>query len=157
MALLGTTVPNYDITKLYKPDDKQNYLVSQQHFGRDLAEHFTSSSSLSEEKPSPDQAVVLMKNHGFTAVGANIPQAIFRAVYTQVNARVQTKAIMLRNAFFGNVTTGEEGSEDAGKELNYISEDQVGACSDMADATQDRPWGLWVREVESCPLYVNSV
>src|SRR5216683_2243520 len=32
---------------------------------------------------------VLMRGHGMTVVGSGLPEAVFRAVYTQVNARLQ--------------------------------------------------------------------
>lgn len=143
MFLTGTSVPNYDISKLYKPGEKQNLLVNQEHLGANLADHFTSSPTATSK-----HAVVLMKNHGFTAIGTTIQQVVYRAVYTTANARVQTNAIMLRGAFFGNDYSGL-GSE-------YLDEEQVEACSEMQEMSQDRPWGLWVREVEACPVYKNE-
>ena len=62
---LGTEVPIYDITSLYKPEDSQSLLVNSQDFGSVLAEKF-----------SPDHNVVLMANHGFTTVGTSIRQAV---------------------------------------------------------------------------------
>lgn len=97
-----------------------------------------------------------MKNHGFTVVGTNIQQAVYRAVYTTANARVQTNAIMLRNAFLGNAIAGPDDSEGSGKGLKYLDEEQVEGCSEMAEGSQERPWGLWVKEVEAHPLYVNT-
>lgn len=38
-------------------------------------------------------------------------------------------------------------------EMRYLDENQVEGCMKMNDASQDRPWGLWVREVEACGLY----
>lgn len=151
-VFIGTSVPIYDISKLYKPDDTQDMLVNREHFGSGLADHFVKNPRTTE-KPSPDQAVVLMKNHGFTAVGSNIPQAVYRAVYTQVNARTQTSAITLRNAFFA-VPHNSYVVSDGG--LAYLNSEQANSCSLMAEASQDRPWGLWVKEVEAHPLYVNN-
>jgi HCOMODA/2-hydroxy-3-carboxy-muconic semialdehyde decarboxylase len=37
-----------------------------------------------------------MRGHGMTVVGENIPEAVFRAVYAQMNARLQTFASQLR-------------------------------------------------------------
>ena len=97
-----------------------------------------------------------MKNHGFTTVGTSIKQAVYRAVYTHTNANVQSNAIMLRNADIG--LSPFESVEFSGKhgELTYLDEDQVVGCMQMNDSSQDRPWGLWSREVEVCPLYVNE-
>jgi len=126
-------------------------LVNQQHFGASLASHFISHSQ-SPDRSTPDKAVVLMKNHGFTAIGSNIPQAVYRAIYTQVNARVQTNAILLRNAFLGSgIVDLEEGGG-----LEYLDEEQSVAGGEMGVGSQERPWGLWVREVEAAALYVND-
>lgn len=155
-GFLGTSVPIYDISKLYKVDDAQDMLVNREQFGSNLADHFIKSPPTAA-KNSPDYAVVLMKNHGFTAVGSNVPQAVYRAVYTQVNARTQTNAIMLRNAFLNSATARTDIVDSAGEGgLAYLSEEQVEGCSKMAEASQDRPWGLWVREVETHPLYSNK-
>lgn len=40
-------------------------------------------------------AVVLMRGHGMTVVGNDIRQAVFRAVYTEANARIQMNAMAL--------------------------------------------------------------
>ena len=42
-----------------------------------------------------DKAVVLLRAHGFVAVGPSLPAAVFRAVFTEVSARVQLQAAAL--------------------------------------------------------------
>jgi len=42
-----------------------------------------------------DKSVVLMRGHGDTVVGNTIGHAVFRAYYTEVNARLQMQAVML--------------------------------------------------------------
>jgi hypothetical protein len=154
-TLTGTEVPNYDIKPLYQHGDVQSMLVNSERFGSQLASTFSKSSS-----SSLDHNVVLMKNHGFTTVGTSIKQAVYRAVYTHVNANVQSNAIMLRNAHIGMhpqaTSLHTETSEQLLGELRYLDEDQVVGCMQMNDSSQDRPWGLWSREVEVCPLYVNK-
>lgn len=39
-----------------------------------------------------DAAVVLMRGHGSTAVAGSLPEVVYRAIYTEVNARVQAEA-----------------------------------------------------------------
>ncbi len=39
-----------------------------------------------------DRPVVLMRAHGSVAVGPDLQSAVFRAVYTEVNARIQHQA-----------------------------------------------------------------
>ena len=87
-----------------------------------------------------------MANHGFTTVGSSIKQAVYRAVYTVVNANAQSTALMARHSAMGS-------SKDKVGQLRYLSEDQVRGSYSMSNATLDRPWDLWVREVEVCQLY----
>lgn len=73
-------------------------------------------------------AVILMRGHGSTAVGRDIREAVFRAVYLEVNAKIQSEALRL-----GPVTY-----------LNAAEAQNVEA----ANAGQlDRAWELWCREL----------
>jgi ribulose-5-phosphate 4-epimerase/fuculose-1-phosphate aldolase len=69
-------------------------------------------------------AVVLMRGHGSTAVGASLRQAVFRAVYTEINARLQAEALRL-----GPVT--------------YLSDEEAVSASANNDKHIDRAWNLW--------------
>jgi hypothetical protein len=117
-------------------------LVNTSHFGSSLASTFSSSPDSSTQ----DHNVVLMTNHGFTTVGTSVKQAVYRAVYTHTNAGVQSTALILRNAAIG-AGVGVKG------EVRYLDERQAKGSLKMNDSSQDRPWGLWVKEVEACPLY----
>ena len=87
-------------------------------------------------------------------------EAVFRAVYTQQNAGVQTTAMMLRNVQMAAVERGmgrkerEEGVWDEG--VRWLGDAEVGDCTELGRMTMGRPWGLWVREVEADGLYVNE-
>jgi HCOMODA/2-hydroxy-3-carboxy-muconic semialdehyde decarboxylase len=35
---------------------------------------------------------VLMRGHGMTVIGDSVPEAVFRAIYTEMNARLQLQA-----------------------------------------------------------------
>jgi hypothetical protein len=126
----------------------QDLLVNSTKFGHELAEHF--SDPTVEAGPLPTQKVVLMRNHGFTVVGTSIEQAVYRAVYTAVNASVQTKALTLRAASEKIGETGKSGG------MAYLEGATLPGCEQMGIDSQARPWGLWAREVEVCPLYVNK-
>ncbi len=101
-----------------------------------------------------------MRGHGFTAIGTSIQEAVFRAIYTQQNAGVQTTALMLRNAQMGAIERGkgreerEKGVRDEG--VRWLGDGELGDCKVMGQETVGRPWGLWVREVEANGLYVNE-
>ncbi len=77
-----------------------------------------------------DRAVVLMRGHGFTAVGAAVPEVVFRAVYTMLNCRLQLDALRLG-------------------EPRYLSAAEAAACEASTKGQVDRAWDLWVREFAS--------
>ena len=178
----GTNVPIFDISKHYTRSDTHNLLVSNTHLGAALATSFSKSDSYAarvgagaaalvssftkgEDASSavelhPDYTVVLMRGHGFTAIGSNIKEVVFRAVYTQQNAGVQSTASMIRNAYLNAEERGKAKEEKAATPdvgPHFLSEQEVQGCKEMGQKTVDRPWGLWVREVEAQDLYVNNV
>lgn len=71
-------------------------------------------------------AAVLMRGHGSTVVGGSLRQAVFRAVYTEVGARLQAEAMRL-----GPVT--------------YLTDDEAAAAAKANDAQIDRAWLLWLK------------
>ncbi|KAF7957435.1 hypothetical protein EAE96_003019 [Botrytis aclada] len=141
-GFLGDHAPSFYITELYTSNDRQDFLVNSGRFGSALAEKFSKPESSTQ-----DYNVVLMANHGFTTVGSSIKQAIYRAVYTQINAGLQAKALMLRNA--------EGGVADLGP-IRFLNAEQASGSEKFNDDTAERPWQLWVREVEASPLYQNE-
>ena len=71
-----------------------------------------------------DKPVALMRGHGNVVVGPDIKRATIRAVYTEVNARLQTIAIGL------------------GGPINYIA-DEEGALRDKNPGEAGRAWDGW--------------
>jgi HCOMODA/2-hydroxy-3-carboxy-muconic semialdehyde decarboxylase len=69
-------------------------------------------------------AVVLMRGHGSTVVGRTIRQAVFRAVYTEVNAKLQAEALKL------------------GKPI-FLTAEEAAAAAATNDGQVDRAWNLW--------------
>ena len=43
-----------------------------------------------------NDSVVLIRGHGNAVVGASLPWVVLRAVYTQLNARIQMEALSIR-------------------------------------------------------------
>ena len=82
-------------------------------------------------------------------------------MYTQVNAGVQTTALVLRDVRMGGVERGkgreerEKGVRDEGG-VRYLGEGEVGDCRQMGEDGVGQAWGLWVREVEADAFYVNE-
>jgi ribulose-5-phosphate 4-epimerase/fuculose-1-phosphate aldolase len=69
--------------------------------------------------------VVLMRGHGNTVVGANVKQMVYRAIYTELNAR-----LVLESLRFGT-------------ELNYLNEFETAKMGAHTDIAVDRPWEIW--------------
>jgi ribulose-5-phosphate 4-epimerase/fuculose-1-phosphate aldolase len=74
-------------------------------------------------------AVVLMRGHGDVVVGRSVRQVVFRAVYTEINAKLQAEAIRL-----------------AGSEIEFLNDEEAAKASATNDAVLDRPWELWKRQ-----------
>ena len=72
--------------------------------------------------------VVLLRGHGDTVVGRTLKIAVFNAVYTEVNARLQAEAMRL-----GKVTF-----------LNEVEAAKVGATN---EGQVERPWEIWKMRV----------
>lgn len=73
-------------------------------------------------------SVALMRGHGSVVVGASLRQAVFRAVYTQLNATLQQQAQAL-----GEVT--------------FLGPEEAVLAARANDDHLDRPWALWLRSV----------
>jgi ribulose-5-phosphate 4-epimerase/fuculose-1-phosphate aldolase len=74
------------------------------------------------------RSTVLMRGHGSTVVGASLEQAVYRAVYAEVNARLQTQARQL-----GEVT--------------YLNANEAAKAAAINDTQLPRVWELWAREI----------
>ena len=117
-AFLAAGAPVWDIRKDFGETDM---LVRNAAIGKDLALTLA------------DRAVVLMRGHGDVAVGPSVKLAVFRAYYTDVNARLQSQAIAL------------------GGEASYLTPGE-GAKADAVNlAIVDRIWNLWKMRVSTSP------
>lgn len=76
-----------------------------------------------------DTCVCLLRAHGFVAVGPTLPAAVFRAIFTEVSARVQLQAATL-----GGPIAALDAEE--GRKADAINLATVG-----------RSWELWKRRV----------
>ncbi|WP_298113301.1 class II aldolase/adducin family protein [Bradyrhizobium sp.] len=113
-AFLAGGVPVWDIRKDF---GDTNMLVSNAAIGKSLA------TALG------DKPVVLMRGHGDVAVGPSVKAAVFRAYYTDVDAKLQAQAIAL------------------GGEPNYLTPGE-GVKADQTNLVViDRIWNLWRMKV----------
>jgi len=116
-AFLAGGVPVFDIWAHFGATDM---LVSDNEKGVKLAESLG------------DRPVALMRAHGSVATGPSLEVAVFRAVYTEVNARVQ---------HWAGALAGE------GEELAVLREEE-GVLADGPNQTAGlRAWDLWRREI----------
>jgi len=166
-GFLGTEVPLWDIEDVYNQTDKHDMLVRNEREGASLAGTFVApeNQTAGQARDTPERTLVLMRKHGFTTWGSDIKQAVYRAVFATINARVQTDATLLRNAFGSLAGQGMnmDAWESGGGQPALFSNDFVPLTAEQADATEDsnagtvdRPWELWVAEVEANPLYNNN-
>ena len=72
-----------------------------------------------------DHSAVLMRGHGFCAVGGSIPEAVFRAYYTQLNADLQQRAMAL------------------GGDVTYLEAEEGRLYDETNRGVIGRPWDLW--------------
>ena len=142
-GFLGTGVPVWDIGDAYRTEDTKDMLVRNIHLGADLAKSFSGSE---EEGGPPSHVVALMRGHGFTVIAESIEDCVLRAVFTQKNATIQTTALITRGSISGQDVPP----------VKYLSEEEAKAATDMTRWSAQRPWKLWLREVEASSLYVNS-
>jgi ribulose-5-phosphate 4-epimerase/fuculose-1-phosphate aldolase len=70
-------------------------------------------------------ACVLMRGHGMTVVGDSVPEVVFRAIYTEMNARLQLQASRLEGP------------------IEFLSDEEGRRASAANRGTLERPWELW--------------
>jgi ribulose-5-phosphate 4-epimerase/fuculose-1-phosphate aldolase len=109
-SFLGSGVPVFEIRDVAGP--ASNMLVSNPTLGHALAIVLGQYS------------VALMRGHGSVAAAQSVRHVVFRAIYTEVNARVESEALRL-----GAPT--------------FLNEQESAAAMKTNDALVDRPWELW--------------
>jgi len=113
-SFLHVGVPVWDVRTVKDPD-ASGLLVRNPALGRSLAAALGS------------RPVALMRGHGNVVVGPDVRIAVGRAIYTEVNARLQTLAIGL------------------GGPVTYISTEE-GATWDRVPGDTARGWDLWKKQ-----------
>jgi len=72
-----------------------------------------------------EAAVVLMRGHGDTVVAPTVRDAVYRAYYTEVNARLQLQAMMI------------------GGPINFLTKGEAATSNTAMLRASARPWALW--------------
>lgn len=123
-ASIGSHIPTWDIADHF---GVTNLLVTSSEMGRDLAR------SLGTAK------CALMRGHGSVIVGATLREAVFSAIYLELNADMLTKALLL-----------------GGGEVQYLSIEEIGMITrGRAGFTLERGWENWCRSANR-PYYPQS-
>jgi HCOMODA/2-hydroxy-3-carboxy-muconic semialdehyde decarboxylase len=76
-----------------------------------------------------DRPVVLMRGHGDVVVGPSVQVAVYRAIYTEINARLQAQAIAL------------------GGPVTYLEKEEGEKADVIQQQVVMRPWELWKAKV----------
>jgi HCOMODA/2-hydroxy-3-carboxy-muconic semialdehyde decarboxylase len=115
-AFLGAGVPVFDIADRFGATD---IVVNSRGKGAALA------AALG------DKPVALLRAHGMVAVGPSIAVAVFRAICTEVSARIQLQAAAL------------------GGQIAALSAEEAALADAVNVATVGRSWELWRKAVSS--------
>jgi len=111
-SFLAPGVPVYEIRDVA---GMSNMLISNGPLGKSLAE------TLGEKD------VALMRGHGNVIVARTLPMAVFRAVYTEVNARLQVQATSL------------------GGPINFLAPEEGEKAMQVLENIHVRAWDIWKR------------
>lgn len=115
-GFLSSMTPNFEMRE--HAGNETDLLIRNNELAVRLAEVLGSS------------AVVLMRGHGMTVVGASLEETVFRAVYTVKNAAIQSAAMSL-----GEVT--------------YLNDAEARNVDKTNQGTLTRAWDLWAEQVSS--------
>lgn len=109
-GFLGGGVPVFEIRSAAGP--ASDMLIRNARLGHALAETLGS------------RPVALMRGHGSVTAAQSIRHVVFRAIYTEVNARMESDALRLGTP-------------------RYLNDAEAAAAAKTNDGLVDRPWSLW--------------
>jgi HCOMODA/2-hydroxy-3-carboxy-muconic semialdehyde decarboxylase len=114
-AFLGPRVPVFEIRDTAGP--ATDLLITDAALGAALAQKLGHN------------AVALMRGHGNVVVAETLKAVVFRAVYTEVNARLAAQALQL----------------GAGR-VEFLSEGEMEAATKSVSGQINRAWDMWRRQ-----------
>lgn len=117
-SFLWTGAPVFDIRHVREDND---LLIRDRPLGEALAKSLGRCNC------------VLMRGHGMTVVGESIPEVVFRAIYTEMNAKLQMNASKLDGP------------------LTFLSDKEGAGATEANRSTLARPWELWKKKAMEQP------
>jgi ribulose-5-phosphate 4-epimerase/fuculose-1-phosphate aldolase len=111
-SFLGAGVPIFEIREAGGP--ATDMLIRSPELGAALARRLGNS------------AVVLMRGHGDVVVGNSVQQVVFRAIYTETNAKLQAEALRLGQG-----------------QINFLNMEEAANATETNNKVLSRPWELW--------------
>jgi HCOMODA/2-hydroxy-3-carboxy-muconic semialdehyde decarboxylase len=112
-ATIGHDVPIWDQRKKF---GETNLLVDNMKIGRDLAKALAKGNT------------ALMRGHGSVVVGKTLREAVYTAIYLELNARLQMQAMNM------------------GK-IKFLTKGEADKFAATLPVTLNRPWENWCRTV----------
>jgi ribulose-5-phosphate 4-epimerase/fuculose-1-phosphate aldolase len=112
-SFLWSGAPVFDIRKVRENND---LLIRDRPLGKALATTLSTNTC------------VLMRGHGMTVIGDGVPEAVFRAIYTEMNARLQLQAAQLDGP------------------IEFLSDEEGRRSTASNRGTVERPWELWKKQ-----------
>jgi ribulose-5-phosphate 4-epimerase/fuculose-1-phosphate aldolase len=113
-SFLWSGAPVFDIRKVREEND---LLIRDRPLGKALATTLSSHTC------------VLMRGHGMTVIGDGVQEAVFRSIYTEMNARLQLQATLLEGP------------------IDFLSDEEGRRSTASNRGTIERPWELWKKGV----------
>jgi ribulose-5-phosphate 4-epimerase/fuculose-1-phosphate aldolase len=123
--------PIFDIAETFGPST--DMLIRNTTHGAALAAAFSPPSSSSATLP-----LVLMRGHGATLTAPTLRLAIYRAVYTQINARILT-----------SLSTLAGGAQNAANGARFLTAEECEAAMTTNAGQVSRAWDVWCNELDS--------
>jgi HCOMODA/2-hydroxy-3-carboxy-muconic semialdehyde decarboxylase len=114
-GFIGTETPVFEIRECI--GDGSDLLIRNRELGAALA------------KSLGPRSVILMRGHGATVVAPTLPEAVYRGVYVDVNARLQLQTIGLGP-------------------VNYLTEAEGRAAAASTGTQIGRAWEMWKTQAE---------
>jgi ribulose-5-phosphate 4-epimerase/fuculose-1-phosphate aldolase len=116
-GFLGSGAAHFEIRDALPNQPETDMLIRNAALGEALAKSLGSCSC------------VLMRGHGSTTVGASVEQVVYRAIYAEINAKLQLQSLGL-----GDVT--------------YLTETEAQLAAQANDGQIARSWNLWRKRID---------